>query len=447
MPKIAADDPAATDGMVADHAFLGANTALPRQLGIDEWVDRNQAFLRDILTVDVGAIEIGEGQRFLAPPPTVTLPAGAPITVDVVVRNVGSGHFYPAGIADLREAWLEVTLVEGDGDVALASGWLDAGGHLDPEAHRWQAVLLDGEGMPVIVHDVERAQVVLTSRRIMLGASDVVRVAFPAPAAASRLEVRVLDRKFPRDYVEFAVGADAAAMPITVVASTSIDLTPGPAKVDPSAAPDPARLRNLGIGHLLRGDTALAREASEAAAARMPDDPGPRLDLARAALDDGELESAEAHVAAADAIAPGHPTAAWLLARIRAGQGDHPAAIAALDVALAKFPRDRELLVMKADSLYRLERDTDAATLLQIVLEIDPEHLAAHALLTRIRREQGDEVAAAHHQRLWDRVRPHSDDEVVTETARRADPALDRRANLQYVLPLRPPLPEWRRAL
>jgi hypothetical protein len=39
-------------------------------------------------------------------------------------------------------------------------------------------------------------------------------------------------------------------------------------------------------------------------------------------------------------------------------------------------------------------------------------------------------------------VRPHSADDGVTETARRAHPALDRRANPQYVLPLRPRHPE-----
>lgn len=443
MPRVAADDPAADDeGTVADHAFPGANTALPRALGDEAWVARNQEFLREVVTVDVGAVESG-GTRRLVPTGVVTVPPGETTTLDVVVRNTGSGHLYPGGIADLRESWLEITVRSEAGEPLLARGWLDPGGNLDPEAHQWNAVLLDGEGEPLTVHEVEDTHAVLVSRRIMLGASDLVRVSFPAPEAAARVELRVLDRKLPRSYVEIVLGAEAPQMPVTEIASAELRLAPGPLEATP---PDPgagARLRNLGIGHLLRGDTAMAEPASRAAAERLPDDPGPHLDLARAALADGALDRAEQHVRDGDRVSPGHPTAAWLLARIRSSQGNHPAALTALDVALAAFPRDRELLVMKADSLFRLERDDEAAAVLELVLEIDPEHLAAHALLTRIRAEQGDDASSRRHREMWDRVRPHSEDQVFNERARRSDPALDRRANRQYVVPLAPPAPGW----
>jgi tetratricopeptide (TPR) repeat protein len=448
MPKIPADDPAAEDGKVADHAFLGANTALPAVLGDREWLARAEAFVADgVVSVDVGAVELG-GRRQLAPAGVVALPEGEAVTVDVVVRNTGSGHLFPGGIADLREVWLELSLVGDDGEVLAASGWLGPNGELDPNAHRWNATLLDAEGEPLAVHEVEETYVVLSARRIMLGAADVVRVSFEAPAQRSRLELRVLHRKFPRDYVEFALGEDAPRMPITVMAKTELELEPGVFEPRPAAASVEAgaRLRALGIAYLLRGDTALARVAVEAAAERRPEDPGPQLDLARASLADGALAEAEAHVRAADALAPGHPTAAWLLARIRASRGEHEGAIAALDLALAEFPRDRELLVMKGESLFRLERDVEAAEVLAEVLAIDPEHLGAHALLTRIHAERGDEEVAARHLEAWDRVRPRSDDEVVTERARREHPELDRRANRHYVLPLAPVPVGWERA-
>ncbi|MEM7152354.1 MAG: tetratricopeptide repeat protein [Myxococcota bacterium] len=446
MPRIAADDPAARDGTVSDHAFLGANTALPHALDDAQWVARNREFIRDVLSIDVGAIEVKTEagmQRQLAPPEIVTVPAGNPVTVDVVVRNQGSGHLYPGGIADLRQSWLELTLRDEQGKAVLASGWLDPSGRLDPQSHRWNAVLLDGKGKPLLVHDVEDAHVVLTARRIMLGASDIVRVAFDAPATATRLELRVLDRKFPRDYVEFALGADAAAIPVTEIAATSIQLQPGEFTPTPPAAETGSRLRNLGIGHLLRGDTALAEQAAIAAAERMPDDPGPWLDQARAALADGALIRAEELVREADSRSPGHATAAWLLARIRSAQGNHEASITALDVALAGFPRDRQLLVMKADALFKLEREEPAAELLERVLTIDPENLAAHALLTRIEAERGNEDGSKEHREAWDRVRPHSEDQAITERARRDDAALDRRANLQYLLPLVAPASGW----
>ena len=442
MPRIASDDPAAREGMVADHAFPGANTALPTVKDDPAWAARNAAFLGEVLQVDVGAVEVA-GTRTLAPATAVSVPPGADTTVDVVVRNVGSGHLFPGGIADLREVWLEATVRDTEGTELLASGWLDPEGHLDPDAHRWNAVLLDADGDVVRLHDVERASVVLSARRIMLGASDVVRLQFTAPDRPASLSVRVLHRKFDRHYTAFVLGANTPRMPVTPMGEASVMFVPGEAAAlapGPDAGP---RLRNLGIGHLLRGDTALAREAATLAAARMPTDPGPPLDLARAAIAGGALEDALAHVRAADALHPGHATAAWLLARIRAGQGNHPAALDALAVARAAFPQDRELLVMEANALFKLERDAEAAGRLEQVLALDPEHLAAHALLTRIRAAQGDAEAAARHEAMWHQVRPASSDRTATEKARRNNPALSRRANEQYVLPLQPVPPGW----
>lgn len=445
MPRIASDDPAARDGTVADHAFPGANTALPTVLGDEAWAQRSIEFLQDVLTVDIGAVEV-DGTRVLTPSGTVAVPPDANATVDVVVRNVGSGHLFPGGIADMREVWLEATLAGDDGQTLLVSGWVDADGNVDPDAHRWNTVLLTPEGEWVTLHDVERASVVLTARRIMLGASDVVRLEFTGPAQPSTLTVRVLHRKFPQFYVDFALGEESRRLPVVVMGEASVSLRPGNAVATPPDADAGPRLRNLGIGHLLRGDTALAQEAASAAAERMPDDPGPPMDLARAALADGALEDALAHVRTADGIESGHPTAAWLLARVRFAQGNHPAALEALSVARKAFPRDRELLAMEANILFKLERDDEAAQRLEAILEIDPEHLTAHALLTRIRAAQGDDEAAAKHEAAWNRVRPASADKIATERARREHPALDRRANQQYLLPLAPPKPDHERA-
>jgi len=436
MPRIAADDPAARDGKVADHAFLGANTALPAVLGDDEWLARNAEFLQGIVTVDIGAVESIQG-RVLAPGDRVSVPRDEEITLDVVVRNTGSGHLFPGGVADLREAWLEVTL-ESAGAALSGSGWVDASGRLDPMAYRWNAVLLDRDGRHLTRHEVEDAYVVLASRRIMLGASDVVRVQLPRVPGPARLTVRVMHRKFSREYVEFTLGADAPPMPVHALASAALSLTSGPWDAPEATSGRGPRLRNLGIAHLLRGDSASAREASSAAALLLPHDPGPPLDLARAALADGDLDGAEAQVRAADALHPGHPTGAWLLGRIRAAQGRHDEALAAYDVALASFPRDRQVKTLRADALYRLERDAEAETELEQVLAIDPEHLAAHSLLARILSERGDVAGAERHRQSWERFRPRSDDRVVTETARRADPALDQRARQQVLLRLGP---------
>ena len=437
MPRIESEDPAAKGGTVPDHAFPGANTALPVVLGDSEWAERNASFLEGVLTADIGALSTPAGQ-ILAPGALVSVPSGQPLTMDVVVRNVGSGHLFPGGVADLREAWLEVTVHAGD-SVLAASGLVDAGGRLDPFAYRWNTVLLDRDGKHLEVHEVEDTYVVLSSRRIMLGASDVVRVSLVAPQTEARITARVMHRKFSREYVEFALGSDAPAMPAHVLAEASVNVRPGAweAEAPPASAGD--RLRNLGIGRLLRGETRAAREASLAAAERLPDNPGPLLDLARIALADGDVSEAETFVRKADAVQPGHPTGAWLLGRIRAGQGKHDRAIAAYDVALARFPRDRQVMALRAESLFQMEREEEAASVMEAVLDIDPEHLGAHALLARIRASQGAAKAAARHQQAWERYRPRSEDRAAIAIARKRSPALDQRANQQWVVPLTPP--------
>lgn len=444
MPEIPSDDPAARDGLVADHAFPGANTALPVVRQDQDWLARSEAFLQDVVKVDVGAVRVGgpRPRTILAPGQEVAVAPGAPLTIDVVVTNTGSGHMFPGGIADMREVWLELTLEDADG-VQLVSGWLDEEGHLDPSAHRWESVLVNRDGEVLERHEVEQLYVVLYERRIALGASDVAQITLDAPSKPSTLTARILHRKFRREYVQFALGEDARRMPVTEMARTSlrfgtqesIDKEPG------------ERLRNLGIAHLLRGNTVEAREASAAAAPQLPDAHGPHHDLARAALADGDLDRAEEHVRDADAISPGHPTGAWLLGTIRFGQGRHMEAIAAFDRALERYPRDREVLAAKGRALFKLEKEEEAAAVLEEVLRIDPEHLGAHAILTRIRAEQGDMEATKRHEAAWERHRSYSNDRAVTEAARQSDPDIDRRANQQYILPLEPPAVGWEPAL
>jgi len=94
-------------------------------------------------------------------------------------------------------------------------------------------------------------------------------------------------------------------------------------------------------------------------------------------------------------------------------------------------------LSWKRNFAVRLERETEAETILQHILTIDPEHLGAHALLTKIYTERGDTASATKHQKIWDRVRPASAGRVITERARQQHPDLNRRTNRQYILELR----------
>ena len=185
MPQIEADDPAARQGRVSDHAFPGSNTALPAHLQKSAWLERSREFMRAIVSLDLAAFERTRDsttQRVLAPTSELNLRAGDEVLLEFVLRNDGVGHFFPGGIRDLRELWLEVEVLDAAGQPLLASGYVDAADTVDPGAVRWGSVLLDADGRPIRRHEVHETFAVLYGRQIQMGASDLIRVSLPAPA-------------------------------------------------------------------------------------------------------------------------------------------------------------------------------------------------------------------------------------------------------------------------
>lgn len=67
----------------------------------------------------------------------------------VRVNNVGAGHSLPTGVADFRQFWLSVQVVNVQGEVMFESGGLDAQGHLDNNARIFLKEFGDKQGKPV----------------------------------------------------------------------------------------------------------------------------------------------------------------------------------------------------------------------------------------------------------------------------------------------------------
>jgi hypothetical protein len=66
----------------------------------------------------------------------------------VKVSNVGCGHYLPTGLTEMREMWLDVSVVDAEGNVLHHSGALDANGEIDPDAVIYHTVLGDANGNP-----------------------------------------------------------------------------------------------------------------------------------------------------------------------------------------------------------------------------------------------------------------------------------------------------------
>ena len=67
----------------------------------------------------------------------------------VRVNNIGAGHALPTGVADFRQFWLHVKVIDADGNLVLESGALDAAGNLDENARTFMKKFGDKDGKPV----------------------------------------------------------------------------------------------------------------------------------------------------------------------------------------------------------------------------------------------------------------------------------------------------------
>lgn len=449
MPRVAAPegDVAAEGGTVRSHRFLAVNTALPHVRGDTATIRRIERFLQDgKLRVDVFALRrSGRPAIMDLENADVTLRPGERVTVDVVVRNQGVGHTFPGGTNDSNEGWIEFTLRDSDGRTLLISGALGDDGHLDPMAHPYKALILDEDGDPIHRRNAQDIHVTVYANVIGPGTADVARYEFTVPPelAGRELEARarLLWRKFDRNYTEFAYETNPEGftlfdevpdLPVTEIERDAVRLPvaggsggaggggaseeagsgtrEGAASGDDGTAEDAdtplwIRYNDYGIALLLQDDTRGATRAFERVAELEPGRIDGPLNLARAAIRDGNLDRAFEHLGTVEEIETGDSRAAWVWGRALQEDGRYELAALAYRRVLEAFPEDRAAWRNLGRTLYLDGRYEAALDAFDRVLEIDPEDRVAHyhrmlSFRSLGRSEEADvaEMAYRHYQ-------------------------------------------------
>lgn len=340
MPLVASGDFGAKsypglDGLaVKSHLFPAANTALPYLRGRDDIVKEHQAFLKDTLRVDIFGVRLG---------PTVDAPLAAPLrprvpvlnpggryVLQVVIRNLKTGHAFTQGTVDSNEVWVNVQL-ELDGKRIAESGGLDAWGEVDRDSYFLNVFMLDRHGNRISRRNPQDIFVPLYDHQIPPGTAAVAHYSVEVPPEWAgkqlRVRARVLYRKFDWELMAFVVRQRKAGeppipgdhpdgyvntLPITQICEDAVTLPIGdrPAEREEpmeatslvwreSREPLPTvplweRWNDYGIGLLLKGKSQL-RQAIEAFAEveKLGVVHGP-INLARAYQVEGELDAATA---------------------------------------------------------------------------------------------------------------------------------------------------------
>ncbi|MCH7573791.1 MAG: tetratricopeptide repeat protein [Candidatus Marinimicrobia bacterium] len=390
-------DVSARDGTVKSHRFLAANTALPFVRGDHETIARIEAFLQfEKLGVDIFALRTPGARPLMAFAHEQTvLPAGAKVTVDVVVRNKGVGHTFPGGTNDSNEAWLEFTLRDEAGNLLAISGQVGEDGRLDPLAHVYKAVILDKDGNGIHRRNAQDIHVTVFANVIAPGTADIAHFEFVVPSGLAlkkiHIQARLLWRKFDRSYTEFAYHANPLGfkafdrvpdLPITEIARHDITLevaatapsSPANAELDG----DWVRYNDYGIGLLLEGNTRGAAEAFAHVARLQPQSIEGPLNLAKTAVQDGNLSKATGHLNRCEQLSPGEARVAWVWGLVLQETGEYDKAAQAYLRVLEQFPEDRAAWRNLGRTYYLDQQYSAALEAFARVLAIDPEDRIAH---------------------------------------------------------------------
>lgn len=378
-------------GMLHDHLFPAANTALPAIRGDKQTIeDIQKTVLVGSLSIDLFGLKRGNEVIPLGPS-LPSLRPGETVDVEVVVRTRTLGHPYTNGTSDSNETWVEFHAVNGVRPV-VASGTLDAAGRLDPAADKVAQLVIAHDGSAMDRRQPQDIHVPLFNNFIPPGAARTVHYRFTVPKDATgsvTLLAAFNYRKFSRDYSIFVGGPNAPEIPVTRISADSVTLPVAPAAGATLAAdvkrgnPDwPERpwirWNDYGIGLFLQGDLKAASYAFQKVADLAADKPDGPLNLARCKLQEGDLPAAKVALAESERRRPGWGKTQIFRALVSKEEGRLDDALADLDRVLVKFPKDRFVLNQKARILYLAGRYAEALAPIDKVLASDGEDLAAH---------------------------------------------------------------------
>lgn len=467
MPFVKSNDAGNVDGYIHSHSFVAANTAVPFANEDQKQLSAVEKFLKDgVVRVDIFAISpesqekkrgesaaapgaqqpgietefaVGEESEIQAPAGAVSAGPVAPITapinrvnaavragetvrVDVVVRTLKVGHFFPGGTVDAFDCWLALKATDDQGRVIFWSGGVEDGGKgaVDPSAHFYRALLIDGHGNPITRRNAWAARATMYAHLIPPGAADTAHFRLRIPRDEKghiHLEAELNYRKFsfqntefsfagvlhddhPHDYapgyddrtVTYTANLNDVSgkikavpnLPIVTMASATADLQVLPAN---AAEPKPEtafdakewqRWNDYGIGLLLQGDLKGAESAFEELTKYDPPNADGWVNVGRARVLEGDLPGAREVLDKALQLSPSLARAHYFYSRVLTQTGDYEGAIRHLQIVLAQYPDDRVVNDDLGRIYFLQHKYRESIAQFQKTFTIDPEDLEAN---------------------------------------------------------------------
>ena len=405
-PVDAPNDYGATNGKIASHRWLGANTAIPKFYAFDPQLQQTIGFLQDDnLGIDLFAAVDNDKQLEIAPLGRVALDLrpGENVTLAVVIQNKKIGHSLVPEQRDFYESWVEFEVKDSAGRSLTHSGYLEPIGDLESGAHSYTNRLISKEGKWLDLHQVWETHTKPYDNTIMPGSSDLVRYQFTIPKDAKfplSVTTKVNYRRFRQAFQNFVLGT-AQNYPIALLGSKTVQLqlsNPGSSEPDKN---EWMRWNNYGIALLNQQQYSQAIRAFEQVVKLRPDYPDAYTNVALANFRNENYDAAMEALNQALRLAPGDARAVFYRASIQRQKGNLEEAEALFLSVLKRYPRMRDAHRELGYTYYQQHKYTEAREQYELLQGIDPDDLAAHYNLMLIYRRIGLKDKAAEQEAFF----------------------------------------------
>jgi predicted CXXCH cytochrome family protein len=193
---------AKTNG-VADHRAPGGNLYIGQRVGDPTLIADETANLTSFITLSATT-------------------SGSNATVDVY--NKGSGHGFPTGVSDVREAWVELQAVDEQGNALAHYGGPAADGTIPSDAARLGTDVASADGTVLLQHELSSATSLPYDKRVMPHEHVDFTLAVPAstPAGTTEIDAVLYYRNLRTTYYRLALDDAGAVAPQTELARVKV---------------------------------------------------------------------------------------------------------------------------------------------------------------------------------------------------------------------------------
>jgi len=462
MPKTLSNDINNKNGKILSHRFSAANTAIPHVNGHDEQLREVTNYLKEKqITLNLVSIQtkgkdpsgekgfssLVEGKNLIQWIYPLDLKKNRVVCGDIMIfelllKNKNVGHAFPGGTIDAQEVWIEFHVMDGNRKSIYHSRFLKSDRKVDPKAHFYGAILLDGKAEPILHRNIQNWVATAYKNTIPPGGADMVQFKVTLPQECGKyivVNAKLHYRKFRSEFIDFVFPSrekktfEGDPFPIATMAETEVHfssvseavLQEGLDDISPKTL---GRLNDYGLALFLQEDYRRAADVFRKVLNLDENNSEARVRLLRVLLAEGLLEEARYELGRLLKINPKSTKGIFLNGVLEKEFGNYSKALKVFEFLASSYPRDRSLWkqIGKTQLLMGLFQEAEGS--FQQVLNIDPEDAMAHYHRALSLEGYGKEAEAEIARALYQKYRVLEKEDSIAAIYRRKNLEVNREA-------------------